>query len=443
MSSELTNFNRRKMLKTLTAGAALTLAVPSLSQAKSGSKTSTIELPRIPLRTTPEMLASNEAFWVKIAKFYDKAKGIVNLEHGYWGKMARPVQDTFIEKTEMVNTQLSYYARKNYKMDDKLSTKKVAEALGVTVEEVVLTRNATEAVHNLIRQYKDLGANQTVLYSDIDYPSFKETMKWLAESRKVKPVQVILPPRANQQQILDLYIEAFDKNPNLKLMLLTHVSNQHGLTLPVAKISEAAKQRGIDVICDCAQSWGLLDFKINDLNVDWAAFNLHKWIGSPVGVGALYMKKGSLEKVLPYPGESDPGNTKISTRVHTATVNFAAILTLPAAIDFHQAIGGANKEARLRYLRSLWVSEAEKMPHIEVLGGLDKESSTGMGAFRLAGKTTLKDAKNLQQRLEKEFGVFTVVRVGLASGSCIRITPQVFVSSDEVGKLVAAMKKLV
>jgi selenocysteine lyase/cysteine desulfurase len=440
MSSESADFNRRKMLKTLTAGAALTLAVPSLGQAKSPG--SSIELPNIPLRTTPESLASNEAFWAKIAKFYDKAKGIVNLEHGYWGKMARPVQDTFIEKTEMVNTQLSYYARKNYKMDDKLSTKKVAEALGVTGEEVVLTRNATEAVHNLIRQYKDLGANQTVLYSDIDYPSFKETMKWLAESRKVKPVQVILPPRANQQLILDLYIEAFDKNPNLKLMLLTHVSNQHGLTLPVAKISEAAKQRGIDVICDCAQSWGLLDFKITDLNVDWAAFNLHKWIGSPVGVGALYMKKGSLEKVLPYPGESDPDNTKASARVHTATVNFAAILTLPAAIDFHQAIGGANKEARLRYLRSLWVSEAEKMPHIEVLGGLDKESSTGMGAFRLAGKTTLKDAKNLQQRLEKEFGVFTVVRVGLASGSCIRITPQVFVTADEIGQLVMAMKAL-
>ncbi|GHB75385.1 isopenicillin-N epimerase [Psychrosphaera saromensis] len=440
MSSELASFDRRKMLKTLTAGAALTLAVPSLGQAKSLGNS--IELPSIPLRTSPESLASNEAFWAKIAKFYDKAKGIVNLEHGYWGKMARPVQDAFVKKTEMVNTQLSYYARKSYSDDEKLSVHKVAQALGVSDDEIVLTRNATESIHNLIRQYNDFSSKDTVLYTDTDYPSFKHTMEWLAKSRNVKAVQVVLPPRANQKQILDLYVEAFDKNPNLKLMLLTHVSNQHGLVLPVTKIAEAAKQRGIDVICDSAQSWGLLDYKITDLNVDWAGFNLHKWIGAPVGVGALYMKKGSLAKISPYPGELDPDNTNARTRVHTATSNFASILTIPAAIDFHQAIGPANKEARLRYLRSLWVSEAENMPHIEVLGGLDDASSTGMCSFRLVGKTTLEDAKSLQLRLETDFGIFTVVRVGLASGCCIRITPQVFVTADEIGQLVTAMKAL-
>jgi selenocysteine lyase/cysteine desulfurase len=82
------------------------------------------------------------------------------------------------------------------------------------------------------------------------------------------------------------------------------------------------------------------------------------------------------------------------------------------------------------------------MPHIELLGGLDAPSSTGMGAFRLAGKTTVEDAKHLQQRLENDFGIFTVVRVGLASGACVRITPQVFTPADELGQLVSAMKKL-
>lgn len=440
MSTESTTFNRRKMLKTLTAGAVLSVTASGLAQSK--AQTSPIKLPTIPLGTSAESLAKDESFWANVAPFYDKAQGIVNLEHGYWGKMSRPVQNTFIEATRMVNTQLSYYARKNYSNDKKLSEHKVAQALGAHDDEIVLTRNATESIHNLIRQYNDLGANDAVLYTDIDYPSFKDTMRWLATSQNLNSVEVIIPPRANQTQILDLYVEAFDKHPNLKLMLLTHVSNQHGLVLPVAKISKIAKQRGIDVICDCAQSWGLLDFKITDLNVDWAGFNLHKWIGSPVGVGALYMKQGSLAKVSPYPGELDPDNTKASARVHTATANFASVLTVPAAIDFHQAIGAANKEARLRYLRSLWTDEAKKMPHIELLGGSDEESSTGMGSFRLKGKTTLEDAKNLQQRLENEFGVFTVVRVGLSSGGCIRITPQIFISADEIKQLVVAMKKL-
>ena len=50
---------------------------------------------------------------------------------------------------------------------------------------------------------------------------------------------------------------------------------------------------------------------------------------------------------------------------------------------------------------------------------------------------------HLQQRIEQEFGIFTVVRKGLASGGCVRITPQVFNSADEIGQCIEAMKKLV
>lgn len=435
-----TSFNRRAMLKTLTAGAVCSLAASR--GVLSNTPDNLSNYPNIPKGISAASLARDEDFWSYIASFYDKTKGIVNLEHGFWGKMSHPVQKTFVEATRMVNTQNSFYARKDYDDDEKLSVHKVARALGVHDDEIVLTRNATEAIHNLIRQYNSLSAKDTVLFTDIDYPSFKDTMKWLASSRGVNPVEVVIPPRADQTQILNLYIEAFDNNPNLKLMLLTHASNQHGLVLPVSDISKEAKQRGIDVICDSAQSWGLLDYKIPDLNVDWAGFNLHKWIGSPVGVGALYIKRGTLAKISPYPGEHDPDNTQISARVHSGTSNFASILTIPAAIDFHQRIGAANKEARLRYLRSIWMDEAKQMPHIEWLGGLDEVSTTGIGSFRLTGKTSVENARDLQQRLENEFGIFTVIRTGLASGSCIRITPQVFTSASEVQKLVAALKKL-
>lgn len=440
MSKDPATFNRRTVLKTLTVGAMSSFTAPNWAQSKIRKNEPTF--PTIPAGVSPKALAKDESFWAKVALFYDTAQGIVNLEHGYWGKMSRPVKDTFVAKTDMVNTQLSYYARKHYKDDHKVSAHKVAQALGADNDEIALTRNATESIHSLIRQYKDLQPDDTILYTDIDYPSFKDTMRWLADSRNLKAVQVVLPAKASHKQILELYVEAFNNHPNLKLMLLTHVSNQHGLVLPVAQISAVAKQRGIDIICDCAQSWGLLNFKVTDLNVDWAGFNLHKWLGSPVGVGALYMKNGSLAKVSPYPGESDPNNTNINARVHTATSNFASVLTIPAALNFHQMIGGENKQARLNYLGSVWKNEAEHMSHIELLGGADEDSSCGMGAFRLVGKTSLEDAKNLQQRLENEFSVFTVIRVGLASGSCIRITPQVFTSLADIRQLIKAMQAL-
>ena len=434
MTSLRTRFTRRKFLGTIGVGATVGLPL--------SGRTAQLRLPKTPSGMGPATLAQDEAYWSKVATNYDRTVGIVNLEHGYWGKMAHPVQKAYVDATRMVNTQNSFYARKDFNADEIESTRRVAQALGVHDDEIVLTRNATESIHNLIRQYRGLVAGDAILYADIDYPHFKKAMRWLENSRGARPVELIVPPRANQAQILTLYRDAFDKNPDLKLMLLMHVSNQHGLVLPVAAIAGEARKRGIDVICDAAQSWGLLNYQLPSLNVDWAGFNLHKWIGSPVGVGALYIRRGSLHKIAPYPGETDPANNQAHTRVHSGTKNFASILAIPHALDFHQAIGGANKEARLRYLRQLWTNDAESMEHIELLGGLDESSWTGMGSFRLKGKNSEKEVKELQQKLELEFGIFTVVRDGLASGYCVRVTPQVFTTAQDMAQLVSALKRL-
>lgn len=435
MADPEATIGRRKFIGAIAATAAV-VGLP-----KSG-RTEQLRLPSPPTGTTPSALARDEAFWSEVATNYDRTEGAINLEHGYWGKMAHPVQDAYIDATRMVNAQNSFYARKQFAADEQESVRRVARALGVHADEIALTRNATEAIHNLIRQYRGLADGDAVLYADLDYPHFKTAMQWLEHARGARPIEVTIPPRVNQAEIFALYRDAFDKNPDLKLMLLMHVSNQHGLVLPVARIASEARKRGIDVICDTAQSWGLLDYQVPSLQVDWAGFNLHKWIGSPVGVGALYMRRGSLQNVAPYPGESDPGDALVSTRVHMGTANFAAILAIPHALDFHEAIGAANKEARLRYLRQLWTDEADSMSHIELLGGLDEESWTGMGSFRLTDKRTAEEVTALQQRLEQEFGIFTVIRKGLASGYCVRVTPQVFTTPDDMARLVDALKRL-
>ena len=121
----------------------------------------------------------------------------VNLEHGYWGKMSHPVQDVYQAASRMVNAQNSYYARKNYTADHQLSVQRVAQALAVEEDEIVLTRNATEAVHNLIRQYRGLETGDAVLYADVDYPSFKKTMLWLKQAYGVDVIQLELPVRVD------------------------------------------------------------------------------------------------------------------------------------------------------------------------------------------------------------------------------------------------------
>jgi selenocysteine lyase/cysteine desulfurase len=427
------NPSRRYFLKGMAAGTAAA-ALPSLGHSST--------LPNAPADVGPETLARDEAFWREIGSYYDRTESILNLEHGYWGKMARPVQSAYVDAIGQVNVENSYYARRRFWEDEAHAGERIAAALGAEADEIVITRNATEGIQSLVRQYRNFEPGDAVLIADIDYPAFKTYMRWLKHGRGVRIVELVLPERAGRDEILELYVRAFEANPAIRLALVTHVSNQHGLVIPVSEITAEARRHGIDIVCDAAQSWGLLDYTVDDLGVDWAAFNLHKWIGAPLGTGALYMRRGSLEKVAPHPGESGGEDRGVRSRIHSGTGNFAATLAIPAALDFHEAVGPANKEARLRYLRSLWTSEAGRMSHIEVLGGRDEASWTGIASFRLAGQSSVDDAIALQQRLENEFEIFTVIRKGLDGGACVRITPQVFNSADDIGVLVDALKRL-
>lgn len=389
-----------------------------------------------------ESLATNEMYWQEVSQFYKKVTQVANLEQGYWGKMSLPVEQHYIELTQMVNHQLSHYARKRFGADIKQCVASVAQSLGVNEAEIALTRNATEAMHNLLFQYKGLQSGDGILWADIDYPAYKRTLASMAQEQGLTGKELVLPSTASQAELIEAYRSAIENTPKLKLMILTHASNQHGLVLPVKEIAAIAKKHNVDVICDCAQSWGLLDFTLPELGVDWAVFNLHKWIGTPVGVGALYMKRGTLSKVKPYPGESDPDNSRIYTRIHMATSNFAAFLAIPAALAFHEQVGPKAKMERLKYLRQRWVKPALKMPHIEVLGALEAQHSCGMGAFRVRSQHSRKQVMALQKRLETDFGVFTVARHDLHSGSCIRVTPQVFTSLAEIDQLTHALGML-
>ena len=387
-------------------------------------------------------IARDEGYWRSVAKHYNRTEGIVNLEQGYWAKMANPVKKTYFQALEMVNTQTSLYARKDYNADMDRAVMAVANGLGAKPTEIAITENATESFHNLMRQYRGFEPGNGVLMADIDYPAFKRFMRWQALQNQGPMVEVTIPERANQDEVFQQYLDAFNANPSIKLMLVTHVSNQHGLVVPVARIAAEARKRGITVICDAAQSWGLLDFSIADLGVDFAAFNLHKWIGAPLGLGALYISESAIDAIAPFHGDAPEESSNIRARVHPATRNFAATLAIPKAFEFHQAVGPAAKEARLKYLRDLWVDEARTMPHIELLGGTDAASITGISSFRIRGKKTVADAVSLQKRLEEEFGVFTVMRDGLNGGACVRITPQVFNTPDDIDVLVSAMGRL-
>jgi len=384
----------------------------------------------------------DEAFWRRVAAHYRVSNRITNLEAGYWGIMAAPVLAEYVRHIERVNVESSFYARRDYLADLESARARVAAALGVEVDEIAFTRGATEALQCLIGGYNRLKPGDAVMYADVDYPGMQYAMKWLADRRGVRLARVAVPEPASRENVVAAYAEALDDNPGVRLLLLTLLNNKTGLVLPVAAIAALAGRRGADVIVDAAHAWGQIDFSVRDLGADFIGFNLHKWIGAPIGVGVLYIRKGRVGDIDRMMGDEDQPSDSILSRVHSGTANFAAFLTVPAALDLHAALGPANKVARLRYLRNRWVGAARDIPALDILTPDDPGMVGGITSFRLHGRTSPEDNQRIADDLRTRFGLFAVVRTGLERGACVRVTPALYNGPADVDRLVVALRQL-
>ncbi|PJJ19848.1 selenocysteine lyase/cysteine desulfurase [Janthinobacterium sp. 67] len=399
-----------------------------------------LPLPAVPVGATPDVLATNQAYWQAVAAQYDHPADVIQLDNAFWGSMARPVLEHYEQQLAMVNRDNAWYARMRFPADFEAARAAAARALGVATDEIVLTRGATEALQVLIAGYNRLQPGDTVLYADIDYDNMITVTRWLQQRRDANVVSIAMPEPFTHDNVIAAYADAMARHPKLKLMLLTHVNHRNGMVLPVAEISRLARERGIDVIVDTAHGFGQLDMTIPDLQADFAGINLHKWIGAPVGVGAAYIKRGRVADIDPWLGEK--AGDDIRSRVHTGTVNFAAYLSLPKALELHAQIGVANKQARLRLLRNRWVEAARAIDGIEVLASSDPRLTSAIASFRLTGKSSVADSYALSKQLVQQHGIFAVPRDGLASGACVRVTPGIFTPESHLDKLVDALRKV-
>ena len=375
-----------------------------------------------PLSPNPDARGDDEEFWSKVAALYDKpAGGFIQLENGQFGAMARPVRLAYEQKTEQVNRQTTLYTRGDMVNDAAKVHAKVAQLLGVDDDEIVLSRGTTESLQTLIGGYNRLRPGDAVLYADLDYDAMQTCMEGLGRVRGVRVVKINLPEPITRQNVIDAYEQGFSANADVRMVLLTHLSHRTGVIPPIREIADLARSRKIDVILDGGHALGQTEFRLRDLGVQFAGLNLHKWIGAPLGVGVVYIAKdriGDIDVAL-----ASPPSDKIDARVHTGTVNNAAVLTVADAIDFQRLIGLGAKARRLRYLRDRWAETVRANPKVQVLTPSDPAMHAGLTSFRIKGIVSEADNVTLRKTLMQRYKIMTVERAGPWRGACIRVTP--------------------
>ncbi|MEV1248770.1 aminotransferase class V-fold PLP-dependent enzyme [Nonomuraea sp. NPDC049750] len=391
---------------------------------------------------TPEQLAQDEGFWAAVARQFQVSADFVNLENGYYGIMPEPVRLAYQCNIDQLNERSSHLLRTAYKPRADQVRDRIATLLGVTRDEIALTRGGTEALQSLISGYRRLRPGDGIMYADLDYHSAQYAMNWLQARRGVHLARIVIPEPPTRQAVLEVYERALREHPKVKLLLLSHMNNRTGLVTPVRQIVAMARQYGVDVIVDAAHSWGQLDFTLPDFDADFAAFSLHKWMNVPLGAGFLYIRAQRLADIDPlYADETYPA-TDIRSRVHSGTMNVAPFLTADTALDFHDTLGAKVKQARLRFLRDRWVRQLRDLPTVQILTPDEPDMYGAITAMRLRRRTSEADNQAIADELMTRHRIFTIARTGITGGAAVRVTPALFTSADDVDRLAAALRDI-
>lgn len=372
-------------------------------------------------------LADDEAYWGTIQRAFDADRTMVNLNNGGVSPSPSHVLEAMIRDLRFTNELPVEHMWRVLEPRIESVRRDVAREFGCDPEELAITRNASEALENMIFGI-DLKAGDEVIVSNQNYP--RMLTSWDQRVRRegivVKSISFPLPPES-RQQVVDRFAAAI--TPRTRVIEVTHITNLSGQILPVRELVDLARPKGIEVFVDGAHAFAHFPFTRDELGCDFYGTSLHKWLLAPIGTGFLYVRREKIRKLWPQMAAPDSMTDNIRKYEEIGTHPAANHNAISAALAFHRAIGAERKVTRLRYLRDRWARRLlkEGKGRVKVLTPLDSPDAAGIGLVSFDG---LAPNDVVSWLLNQHRIVTTPINHDEFSG--IRVTPNVYTTIDEV-----------
>ncbi len=252
---------------------------------------------------------------------------------------------------------------------------RVAAFIGAKIpEEVVFTRNATEAINLVAFTWarKNLKEGDVILLTEMEHHSNIVPWQILAAERGI----VIKYVPITEDFLFDLpaYRELLKLKP--KLVAFTHMSNMLGTITPAGEIIQLAHAAGAITLVDGAQSVPHFPVNVQNLDVDFLAFSAHKMLG-PTGIGALYGKKALLEAMPAFLGGGDMIRkvtfegfqpNSIPHKFEAGTPAIAEGVGFGAAVDYLTGVGMDAIAAHEQQLTAYAAERLQEVPGLMIYG---------------------------------------------------------------------------
>ncbi|MEM1250497.1 MAG: aminotransferase class V-fold PLP-dependent enzyme [Acidobacteriota bacterium] len=381
----------------------------------------------LPATSTPEADAQDEDLWFEVQRAFTVDRSMINLNNGGVCPSPADVQNALARYLSYSNEAPAYTMWRVLEPQKETVRKRLAQHFGSSTEEIAMVRNASEGLQ-ICQLGFDLEAGDEVLTTTHDYGRMITTFKQRERRDGIVLKQFSLPIPADDD---DEVVRLFESNitEKTKVILMCHIVNITGQILPVKKVVQMARKRGIPVIVDGAHAFAHFTFDHDDLDCDYYASSLHKWLFAPFGTGLLYVRKEKIESLWPLMAAPDKLDGDIRKFEEIGTHPCPNILAIAEALSFHEGIGPERKEARMVYLRNRWAERVKDLPKVSLHTSLAPRKACGIATVGIDGI----DPVDLADHLWKEHRIFTVgIRHEEFNG--IRVTPSVYTTVEEIDR---------
>jgi isopenicillin-N epimerase len=381
-------------------------------------------------------LATNEDYWSEIQRAFDNDRNVINFNNGGVCPSPTHVLDQMIRDLRFTNESPVQHMWRVLEPRVESVRRDLAHEFGCDVEEIAITRNASEAMETLIFGI-DLKAGDEVIITDQNYPRMITSWEQRARRDGIVVKKIAFPiPLPSPSVFVDRVREAI--TPRTKVIEFPQITNLSGQVLPVRDVVRLGREKSIQVFVDGAHAFAHLPFKRDDLECDYFGCSLHKWLLAPIGTGFLYVRKPKQKSIWPLMGADPPLDEDIRKYEQIGTHPAANHNAIAAALAFHRSIGTDRKIARLRYLRDRWAKPLLAAdPRVKLWTPIsDDAASGGIALVQIQG---IDSGKLFGYLWDKHRIVTSPTKHAQFQG--VRVTPNVYTTLDEVDSFIDAMKQ--
>lgn len=433
---DIVDLPRRNFIKRVLSGAGAVAVMPAFSFAEGRDLFDRLKENAARLS---KQEVGDEAFWKLVQAQFMIREELIMLNAANLCPSPYPVQQYVFQLTRDIDTDPSFNNRGKFSGLREETRQKLAKYLGADPGEIAITRNTSEG-NNIVIGGMTFKPGDEVVVWDENHPTANVAWDVRAERYGFKVIRVKVPALIdNAEQLISPFRKALTNRT--KVICFSHVSNMSGIALPAKELCAMARERNVLSHIDGAQTFGSFALNLSDLGCDFYTGSSHKWFVGPKEVGVLFVRKDRIPDLWPsiigvgYPDSLEKGAVKFETLGQRDDARIAA---MGKTVDFHNSIGKARIEQRIRHMvESLKIKLSKKNPDIIFYTPFKSDLSGGVVVFKPPGV----DFGTAMNRLYNEHNIGCAVFGGDKPG--IRMCPHIYNTMDQIDKAVNAVVSLI